>query len=61
MQLNIEDVHLLKKALAFYEAEITKSTESSLWVNHKEEFGDPAETIDATDRKLWSMLIEKVG
>jgi hypothetical protein len=54
-----KDWQIINEALALYEAELLSSEGSLGWDNHKERYGNPEKTIDATRMRVTKIMIKK--
>jgi len=54
-----KDWQIINEALSLYEAEILGSEESCGWNNHKERYGNPEKTIDATRLRVTQLMLKK--
>lgn len=54
-----KDWQIINSALALYEAELLGSEGSVGWDNHKELFGNPEKTIDATRTRVTQLMLKK--
>ena len=54
-----KDWQIINEALALYEAEILGSEGSCGWDNHKQRYGNPEKTIDATRLRVTQVMLKK--
>lgn len=54
-----KDWRLINAALAFYQAEMTGNEDSVLWDIHKEDYGNPEKTIEATRERVQQLMATK--
>ena len=54
-----KDWQIINSALALYEAELLGSEGSVGWDSHKEQFGNPEKTIDATRMRVTQLMLKK--
>jgi len=54
-----KDWQIINCALALYEAEVLENEDSAMFDFHKEDFGDPEKTIDATRLRVTRLMLKK--
>ena len=59
MALTAKDLKIINSALAFFQAEMEQENPGPMWEIHKEEFGDPLKTIEATRNRVYKEMAKK--
>lgn len=54
-----KDWQIINAALALYQAEVGGNEDSCLWDIHKEDYGNPEKTIEATRERVHQLMATK--
>lgn len=58
MTLTEKDLRMIEKAMSFYEGIILGASPKNMWrTQHRENFGDPRKTIEATRRRVRTEIV----
>lgn len=61
MALTIKDLQIINKALAFYQAEVNDLDDNLEAKSHKQMFGNPKKTIEATRNRVFKEMTKREG
>lgn len=61
MALTSKDLQIINRALAFYEAEVDDRDGNFMAESHKEHFGNPKKTIEATRNRVFKEINKREG
>ena len=56
MALTSKDLQIINRALAMYEAEVNDRDGNLVAEGHKQMFGNPQKTIEATRNRVWKEI-----
>jgi len=56
MALTTKDLQIINRALAYYEAEVDDLDGNFMAESHKQHFGNPKKTIEATRARVWKEI-----
>lgn len=59
--LTTKDLLILNDALAQYQALLEDGPGSGVWDYHKETYGDPIKTVEATRNRVHNFIIKRTG